>query len=133
VTVLGVLSLSAVAEKVSPRLAGVLAGYPVGSAISLGFYGVEFGADFAGRCASHNLAGLVASPLSYLSTSSFPGGRAAFPLPPPSSPCACCAQDFCRAGSRPPPGRASVALLPGAQADEDGCPLFRWTIRAITG
>jgi len=63
VTVLVVLSLSAVAESVSPRLAGVLSGYPVGSAISLGFYGVEFGADFAGRCASYNLAGLVASQL----------------------------------------------------------------------
>lgn len=61
VTVLVVLSLSAVAENVSPRLAGVLSGYPVGSAIALGFYGVEFGADFAGRCASYNLAGLVAS------------------------------------------------------------------------
>jgi hypothetical protein len=61
VTVLVVLSLSAVAEKGSPRLAGVLASYPVGSAIALGFYGVEFGADFAGRCASYNLAGLVAS------------------------------------------------------------------------
>lgn len=63
VTVLVVLSLSAVAENVSPRLAGVLSGYPVGSAISLGFYGVELGADFAGRCASYNLAGLVASQL----------------------------------------------------------------------
>jgi len=63
VTVLVVLSLSTVAEKVSPRLAGILSGYPVGSAISLGFYGVEFGADFAGRCASYNLAGLVASQL----------------------------------------------------------------------
>lgn len=61
VTILVVLSLSAVAENVSPRLAGVLSGYPVGSAIALGFYGVEFGADFAGRCASYNLAGLVAS------------------------------------------------------------------------
>lgn len=61
VTILVVLCLSAIAENVSPRLAGVLSGYPVGSAIALGFYGVEFGAEFAGRCASYNLAGLVAS------------------------------------------------------------------------
>ena len=47
-----VLTLSAVAEHVSPRAAGLLAGYPAGAAITLFFIGLDLGADYwrdAGR------------------------------------------------------------------------------------
>jgi len=44
ITVLAVLGLSFVAEKVSARLAGLLSGYPSGTAIILHFYGLEYGA-----------------------------------------------------------------------------------------
>lgn len=65
VTVVVVTGLSVVAERVSPRVAGILAGYPAGSAISLFFIGVELGADFAGASAFYNILG-VTSLLSFL-------------------------------------------------------------------
>ncbi len=55
-----VLALSAVAERVSPRIAGVLSGYPLGAAIALFFMGVEIGPDFAARSAMYTQVGLVA-------------------------------------------------------------------------
>lgn len=60
VTILVVTFLSLIAERVGPRLAGILAGYPAGSAISLFFIGVETGPQFAGQSAMYNVAGLVA-------------------------------------------------------------------------
>lgn len=58
---LAVLGLSFVAEKISVRLAGLLSGYPIGTAIILHFYGLEYGAGFAAEAALFNLCGLLAS------------------------------------------------------------------------
>ena len=59
-TIAIVTTLSIVAERVSPRVAGILSGYPLGSAIALFFIGVEQGASFAATSAVYNIAGLVA-------------------------------------------------------------------------
>lgn len=56
-----VLALTAVAEHLSPRLAGILSGYPLGAAIALFFIGVENGARFAADSAVYTLAGFSAS------------------------------------------------------------------------
>lgn len=61
VTIGMVLSLSAVAERVSPRVAGLLSGYPLGAAIALFFMGLEISPDFAAQSAVYTLVGLVAS------------------------------------------------------------------------
>lgn len=61
ITMLAVLGLSFVAEKISVRLAGLLSGYPIGTAIILHFYGLEYGARFAADAAIFNLCGLFAS------------------------------------------------------------------------
>jgi hypothetical protein len=58
VSVLLVISLSLIAEYSSPKLAGVLGGFPTGSAISLFFFGVEYGEKFASGSALYNIAGL---------------------------------------------------------------------------
>ncbi|MBI5554013.1 MAG: hypothetical protein HY917_04725 [Candidatus Diapherotrites archaeon] len=55
-----VLLMSVLAEKVSPKLAGVLGGAPTGTPITLFFYGLESGAEFASKSAIFNLAGLLA-------------------------------------------------------------------------
>lgn len=60
ITILVVTLLSVVAERGGPKLAGILAGYPAGSAISLFFFGLEVGPEFAGQSALYNIAGLVA-------------------------------------------------------------------------
>ena len=60
ITIVIVTGLSVVAERVSPRAAGILSGYPLGSAISLFFIGLEQGAEFAGTSALYNAAGLAA-------------------------------------------------------------------------
>ena len=59
--VFSVLGLSLVVDHVSPRVAGVLSGYPIGAAISLFFYGLEIGETFAADSAVYTLAGLVAT------------------------------------------------------------------------
>lgn len=59
ITVLVVLFLAIVAEYASPRLAGILSGYPIGSAIVLYFYALEYGVEFAAGSATYNLIGLV--------------------------------------------------------------------------
>lgn len=61
VSIAAVVGLSLVAEHVSPRVAGILSGYPLGCAIALFFIGIEQGADFAAEAASHTLAGFSAS------------------------------------------------------------------------
>lgn len=61
VTVLSVLGLSLVAEKISPKAAGILSGYPLGTAIALFFIALENGTDFASRSANYTLAGLSSS------------------------------------------------------------------------
>ncbi|MCU0538372.1 MAG: ferritin family protein [Desulfobacterales bacterium] len=60
VTIGTVLALSAVAERVSPRAAGILSGYPLGAAIALFFMGVEIGPEFAAMSAVYTQVGLVA-------------------------------------------------------------------------
>ncbi|MDV7339674.1 hypothetical protein RYZ26_08725 [Terasakiella sp. A23] len=61
VTVAIVLGLSVIAERVSPRWAGLLGGYPLSVAIVLIFIGVQEGEAFAAESAVHTLAGLAAN------------------------------------------------------------------------
>ncbi len=61
VTLVMILLLTAIAEHVNPKIAGILSGYPIGSAIVLYFYGLEQGVEFAALSALYNLAGLVPS------------------------------------------------------------------------
>ena len=56
-----VLTLSAVAEHVSPRAAGILAGYPAGAAITLFFIGLDINPVFAADSAVYTMMGLVAT------------------------------------------------------------------------
>ncbi len=56
-----VVGLSLVAERLSPRLAGLLAGFPHGIAIVLWFIGREQGAAFAAEAAGFATAGLAAN------------------------------------------------------------------------
>ncbi|WP_231566402.1 hypothetical protein [Litchfieldella xinjiangensis] len=56
-----VLGLSLVAERASPRVAGLLSGYPLGTAIALFFIGLEISPAFAAEGAVHTLAGFSAT------------------------------------------------------------------------
>ncbi|UXZ54482.1 hypothetical protein LOS15_00115 [Halomonas sp. 7T] len=56
-----VLGLGAVAVRASPRMAGLLAGYPLGTALALFFIGLELSPEFATQSAVHTLAGFTAS------------------------------------------------------------------------
>lgn len=56
-----VVTLSVVAEKASPRISGLLAGYPLGTALALFFYGYELGPRFAADAAVYALLGLIAT------------------------------------------------------------------------
>jgi hypothetical protein len=60
VTIIIVSGLALIAEYGSPRLAGLLSGFPIGSAITLTFIGLENSPDFASQSALHNLAGMPA-------------------------------------------------------------------------
>ncbi|MDA8686062.1 hypothetical protein N9L94_03490 [Robiginitalea sp.] len=55
-----VLGLSLIADRSGPRLAGILSGYPTGSAISLFFFGLQNGATFASNSAIFQMVGLIA-------------------------------------------------------------------------
>jgi len=61
VTVGIVVSLSLVAEKISPRWAGLLSGYPTGTALSLFFFGLEISPQFAAASVNHNILGIIAT------------------------------------------------------------------------
>lgn len=61
-----VLGLSFLAENVSPKVAGILSGYPTGSAITLFFFGLEVSPEFAAESAVYNMMGLTAA-LSFVS------------------------------------------------------------------
>lgn len=61
VTIGFVLALSVIAERVSPRWAGILSGYPTGTAITLFFFGLEIGPQFAADSVTYNIAGLIAT------------------------------------------------------------------------
>ncbi|WP_405296170.1 hypothetical protein [Algibacter sp. Ld11] len=56
-----VIGLSLLAENVSPKVAGVLSGYPTGSAITLFFFGLEVSPEFAAKSAVYNMIGLTAA------------------------------------------------------------------------
>jgi hypothetical protein len=61
VSILVVVTLSLIAERAGPRFAGIVAGYPLGAAISLFFIGVEISPEFAARSAIFTTAGLAAT------------------------------------------------------------------------
>ncbi len=61
VSIVFVVTLSLVAEHVSPRVAGLLSGYPLGAAIALFFYGMEMGPAFAAESAIYTMSGLAAT------------------------------------------------------------------------
>jgi hypothetical protein len=61
VSVFAVVTLSLIAEHVSPKVAGILSGYPLGAAITLFFYGLEISPEFASQSVAYTLIGLVAT------------------------------------------------------------------------
>ena len=61
VTIGLILSLTWIAEKASPRIAGILSGYPIGTALVLFFYGIQFGPEFAIAAVPYNLLGHVSA------------------------------------------------------------------------
>ena len=61
VSVAAVVMLSVVAERVSTRVAGVLSGFPLGTAITLFFIGLEQGTDFVAQSAFHTCIGFAAT------------------------------------------------------------------------
>ncbi len=60
VSIFFVVALSVIAEKVGPRIAGIISGYPLGVALSLFFIGIEVGPEFAARSALSTVSGLAA-------------------------------------------------------------------------
>jgi len=56
-----VLTLSFIAEKLSPKLSGILSGLPVGSSITLIFFAIENGVDYVTNVALYNIHGLFAA------------------------------------------------------------------------
>ncbi len=63
-TVATILGLAMIAERTSPQIAGILSGYPLGTALILFFYGIEIDPHFASKVVPYSLAG-------HLSTQSF--------------------------------------------------------------
>lgn len=61
ITVWLILCLTWVAEKTSPRIAGILSGYPIGTALVLFFYGIQIGPGFAVASVPYNLLGHVSA------------------------------------------------------------------------
>ncbi len=61
VSVAAVMALSVIAERVSTRVAGVLSGFPLGTAITIYFIGLDQGPDFVAEGAFHTCLGFVAS------------------------------------------------------------------------
>lgn len=61
VVVVLVLSLTTIAEKLSPKISGVLSGLPLGTLIVLLFFAIEHGNAYAQNAALYNIHGLFAS------------------------------------------------------------------------
>ena len=59
ISVILVLTLSAVAEHISPRAAGLLAGYPAGAVLTLFFIGMDISPEFAANSAVYTMMGLI--------------------------------------------------------------------------
>ena len=55
------LTLSFVAEKLSPKISGILSGLPLGSSITLIFFAIENGVDYVTKVALYNIHGLFAA------------------------------------------------------------------------
>ncbi len=53
-----VLGISMIAERVSPRVAGIISGAPLGALISYYFLGIEQGIDFVTESIPHAIAGM---------------------------------------------------------------------------
>lgn len=56
-----VLGLTTVAEKVSVKTSGLLSGLPIGSAITLIFFAIEYGVPYVQQTALYNIHGLFAA------------------------------------------------------------------------
>ncbi|MFH1092500.1 MAG: DUF3147 family protein [Pseudomonadota bacterium] len=56
-----VVTLSVLAERVSPKFAGIFSGYPLGAAITLFFIGYEVGPEFAARSAIYTIIGILSA------------------------------------------------------------------------
>ena len=56
-----VLGLTTVAEKVSVKTSGLLSGLPIGSAITLVFFAIEYGVPYVRQTALYNIHGLFAA------------------------------------------------------------------------
>lgn len=61
VSVFIIIALSLVAEHVSPRVSGIISGYPLGAAITLFFLGYEISPEFAASSAVYTVLGLISS------------------------------------------------------------------------
>jgi len=61
VTTATVLGLAWIAERVSTKAAGILAGFPLGTAIALAYIGIEQKPQFAAESAGHALLGFIAA------------------------------------------------------------------------
>ena len=61
VTIATVLGLAWIAERVSTKAAGILAGFPLGTAIALAYIGIEQNTHFAAESAGHALLGFIAA------------------------------------------------------------------------
>lgn len=61
ITVTLILLLTWIAEKTSPRIAGILSGYPIGTALVLFFYGLQVSPEFAVASVPFNLLGHVSA------------------------------------------------------------------------
>ncbi|MFT7086957.1 MAG: hypothetical protein ACJAZX_000380 [Rickettsiales bacterium] len=59
VSILAVAGLAIITEKYSPSFSGILSGFPLGSAITLLFYGLEVNADFAAESSSYSFLSLI--------------------------------------------------------------------------
>lgn len=56
-----VLSLTTIAEKLSVKISGFLSGLPIGSAITLIFFAIEYGVPYVQETALYNIHGLFAA------------------------------------------------------------------------
>ncbi len=60
IAIIFILIIAYLSEKISPRFAGILSGFPTGTAITLFFFALENGTNFASISAVYNLVGMLA-------------------------------------------------------------------------
>jgi len=56
-----VITLAEIAERANAKTAAIVAGLPIGSALVLYFYAIEFGVEYSAQVSSYNILGLSAS------------------------------------------------------------------------